>query len=88
MPCKVVDFQGLLLDTFFVTVFGARLIDVCSQSIFGPKMWTPRGAYDSNYLCPLLWRPIALALERFHECLLDSASAKNAEKMKSRIQEE
>ena len=67
MARKVVDFQGLLLGAFFVPVFGPGLLTCAARvPIFGPKIWTPsRGQKhnsDSNYLCPLLWRPVALEL--------------------------
>ena len=67
MARKVVDFQGLLLGAFFVPVFGPGLLTCASRvPIFGPKIWTPsRGQKhnsDCNYLCPLLWRPVALEL--------------------------
>ena len=80
MARKVMDFQGLLLGAFFVPVFGPGLLTCADRvPIFGPKIRTPsRGQKhnsDCNYLCPLLWRPVALDLERFHECLLSGASA-------------
>ena len=67
MARKVVDFQGLLLGAFFVPVFGPGLLTCAARvPIFGPKIWTPsRGQKhnsDCNYLCPLLWRPVALEL--------------------------
>ena len=67
MARKVVDFQGLLLGAFFVPVFAPGLLTCAARvPIFGPKIWTPsRGQKhnsDSNYLCPLLWRPVALEL--------------------------
>ena len=67
MARKVVDFQGLLLGAFFVPVFGPGLLTYAARvPIFRPKIWTPsRGQKhnsDCNYLCPLLWRPVALEL--------------------------
>ena len=67
MARKVVDFQALLLGAFFVPVFGPGLLTCAARvPIFGPKIWTPsRGQKhnsDCNYLCPLLWRPVALEL--------------------------
>ena len=67
MARKVVDFQGLLLGAFFVPVFGPGLLTCAARvPIFGPKIWTPsRGQKqnsDCNYMCPLLWRPVALEL--------------------------
>ena len=82
MARKVVDFQGLLLGAFFVPVFGPGLLTRAARvPIFGPKIRTPsRGQKhnsECNYLCPLLWRPVALELwsGSFHECLLSGASA-------------
>ena len=67
MARKVVDFQGLLLGAFFVSVFGPGLLTCAARvPIFGPQIWTPsRGQKhnsDCNSLCPLLWRPVALEL--------------------------
>ena len=67
MARKAVDFQGLLLGAFFVPVFGPGLLTCAARvPIFGPKIWTPsRGQKqnsDCNYMCPLLWRPVALEL--------------------------
>ena len=67
MVRKVVDFQGLLLGAFFVPVFGLGLLTCAAKvPISGPKIWTPsRGQKHNshcNYLCPLLWRPVALEL--------------------------
>ena len=67
MARKVVDFQGLLLGAFYVPVFGPGSLTCAARvPIFGPKIWTPsRGQKhysDCNYLCPLLWRPVALEL--------------------------
>ena len=67
MARKVVDFQGLLLGAFFMPVFGPGLLTCAARvPIFGPKIRTPsRGQKhnsDCNYLCPLLWRPVALEL--------------------------
>ena len=67
MARKVVNFQGLLLGAFFMPVFGPGLLTCAARvPIFGPKIRTPsRGQKhnsDCNYLCPLLWRPVALEL--------------------------
>ena len=64
---KSCGFSGLAFGCVFRARFWARLIDVCSQSThFWPKIRTPsRGQKhnsDCNYLCPLLWRPVALEL--------------------------
>ena len=64
---KVVDFQGLLLGAFFVPVFGPGLLTCAAKvPISGPKIWTrsrgPKTQFSLHYLCPLLWRPVALEL--------------------------
>ena len=41
MARKVVDFQGLLLGVFFVSVFGAGSMTCAAKvPIFGLKIWT------------------------------------------------
>ena len=90
MARKVVDFQGLLLGAFFVPVFGPGLLMCAARvPIFGPKIWTPsRGQKQNsdfcNYMCPLLWRPVALELwSVFHECLLSGCFREKRGKIKS-----
>ena len=57
-------FSGLAFGCVF---FGPGLLMCAARvPIFGPKIWTPsRGQKqnsDCNYMCPLLWRPVALEL--------------------------
>ena len=63
-------------------VFRARassLTCAARVSIFGPKIWTPsKNTILSAIIRVRFWRPVARALERFHECFLSGASAKNA----------
>ena len=78
MARKVVDFQGLLLGTFFMPVFfWGRLLDVCSQSI---HFWAQKyglqveAKKNSDFFGNLeLWNSSMNLLS-----LLSVASAKNA----------
>ena len=83
MARKVVDFQGLLLSAFFVPVFGPdSLTSAARVPIFlGPKYGLQVGARNTILTHLVVSASLATsagALERFHECLLSGASAKNA----------
>ena len=93
MARKVVDFQGLLLGAFFMPVFGPGLLTCAARvPIFGPKIRTPSKGQkhnsDCKYLCPLLWRPVALELWSGSMNVCWVVLPRKCGKIKSRIQEE
>ena len=81
MARKLWIIRACFSGAFFVSVFWPGLTCAAGASIFGPKTWTSRRA-KSTILTAIMSASLATsragALERFHECLLSGASAKNA----------